>query len=174
MIDEKILIAGFGGQGVMLLGKVLAYSAVKEKKFSTWLPSYGAEMRGGTAHCWVRISDKEIPSPVFAKPTVFFIFNQPSWDKFSSKIDSSSFVILNSSLVNTKAEKKNIKKIALNEVALNLGSLKIINIIALGVFLKYKRIIRPKTVEKVLKEFFDKKEIQDINLKGFRWGLSNG
>ena len=173
-MDEKILIAGVGGQGVMLLGKVLAYSAVKEKKFSTWLPSYGAEMRGGTAHCWVRISDKEIPSPVFAKPTVFFIFNQPSWDKFSSKIDSSSFVILNSSLVNTKAEKKNIKKIALNEVALNLGSLKIINIIALGAFLKYKKIIRPKTVEKVLNEFFDKKEIQDINLKGFRWGLSNG
>jgi len=174
MIDEKILIAGFGGQGVMLLGKVLAYSAVKENKFSTWIPSYGAEMRGGTAHCWVRISDKEIPSPVFAKPTVFFIFNQPSWDRFSSKIDSSSFVILNSSLVNTKAERKNIKKIALNEIALNLGSLKIINIIALGVFLKYKKIIRPKTVEKVLKEFFDKKEIQDINLKGFRWGLSNG
>lgn len=173
MMDEKILIAGFGGQGVMLLGKVLAYSAVKEKKFSTWLPSYGAEMRGGTAHCWVRISDKEIPSPVFAKPTIFFIFNQPSWDKFSSKIDSSSFVILNSSLVNTKIEKKNIKKIALNEVALNLGSLKIINIIALGAFLKYKKIIRPKTVEEVLKEFFDKK-IQDINLKGFRWGLSNG
>ena len=173
-MNEKVLIAGFGGQGIMLLGKVLAYSAVKEKKFSTWLPSYGAEMRGGTAHCWVRISDKKIPSPVFAKPGVFFIFNQPSWDKFSSKIDSSSFVILNSSLVNTKTERKNIKKIALNEVALDLGSLKIINIIALGAFLKYKKIIRPKTVEKVLKEFFDKKEIQDINLKGFRWGLSNG
>jgi len=174
MIDEKILIAGFGGQGIMRLGKVLAYSAVKENKFSTWIPSYGAEMRGGTAHCWVRISDREIASPVFSKPTVFFIFNQPSWDKFSSKIDSSSFVILNSSLVSVKREEKNIKKIALNEVALNLGSLKIMNIVALGVFLKYKKIIRPETVEKVLKEFFDKKEIQDINLKGFRWGLSNG
>ncbi len=174
-MNEKILIAGFGGQGVMFLGKVIAQVATKENFNTTWIPSYGAEMRGGTAHCFVRISSEKISSPVFEYPTTLFIFNQPSWDKFSSKIQKDTLVIVNTSLVDLPKNDGNIIGLSFNEAALKLGSLKIANMIALGVFLKNKNFVSLSVVEEVLREHFkENKEMFELNCKGLRWGFKNG
>jgi 2-oxoglutarate ferredoxin oxidoreductase subunit gamma len=174
--EEKILVAGFGGQGVMFLGKTLAWAATKEGRFTTWIPSYGAEMRGGTAHCFVKISSQKIASPIFEHPTSFFIFNQPSWDKFMKRIGEDSLVIVNSSLVKpTEIKKASIKEVPLNQLALDLGSLKVANIIALGVFLRNKDILKSGTIEEVLKEgFLERRELLELNLKALHLGLNYG
>ncbi len=95
----KILISGFGGQGLLSLGKVLAKAALNEGKYTTWFPSYGAEMRGGTAHCFVKISDSPIASPFIDYPNIAMIFNQPSLDKFKNKLKQANPLILNSDLI---------------------------------------------------------------------------
>ena len=96
---EEILCAGFGGQGIMLLGKLLAFSGMREEKHVTYLPSYGAEVRGGTAHCSVIISSEEIASPIVSSPSIAIIMNEPSLLKFESRIKQGGLIVLNSTLV---------------------------------------------------------------------------
>lgn len=172
-VEEKILVAGFGGQGMMFLGKTLAWAATKENKFTTWIPSYGGEMRGGTAHCFIKISSKRIASPVFEHPTSMFIFNQPSFDKFIKRAEKDSLVIINGSLVKPKKVRAvKPKTVPLNELALSLGSLKVANLIAIGIFLREKKILEPETVRKVLKMGFPQnKSLLELNLKAFQLGL---
>lgn len=174
--QEKILIAGFGGQGVMFLGKTLAQAATQENKFTTWIPSYGAEMRGGTAHCYVKIDSRPIASPIVEEPTIFLIFSQPSWNKFYPKIHEQALVIVNTSLVNTRDTKK-LRTIGfpLNKIALQIGSLKVANSIALGLLIKNRRILNPHTVEDVLKErFHQRQDFLSLNINAFRWGIAHG
>jgi len=174
-VEEKILIAGFGGQGVMLLGKILALSGSKEDKFTTYLPSYGAEMRGGTAHCFVRISSQEIASPIFEFPTTFLFFNQESFDKFIKKANDKSLMIVNNSLITPSKKTSNMKEIPLSEIAAELGSPKTANIIALGVFVKKTAVIKPASVREAIKEIFNgKTSILNSNLKAFETGLTYG
>ena len=97
-MTEKIIIAGSGGQGVMLLGKILAETAMQENKFVTWLPAYGAEVRGGTSHCMVIISDKEIGSPYVDKADTLIIMNQPSLERFKERRAPQGLLLINSSL----------------------------------------------------------------------------
>ncbi len=104
MIHEAIF-AGFGGQGVMLIGQLLSYSAMKEGKKVTWMPSYGPEMRGGTANCSVVISDEEIASPVVDNPNLVIAMNLPSLEKFGTKIKEGGTLIINTSLVNKDLKK---------------------------------------------------------------------
>lgn len=175
-LDEKILIAGSGGQGIIFLGRTLAQAATREQKHTTWIPSYGAEMRGGTAHCFVRISSHQIAAPVFEYPTTAIIFNQPSFDKFVPKLKKVGLLIVNSSLVEgVKKCGAAIKQVPLNEWAEKIGSLKVANSIALGVLVKYKNIIHRQTVEEILREkFTHNSRMRDLNLNAFRWGVNNG
>ena len=102
---HQIISAGFGGQGVLLLGQLIAYAGLKEGKNVSWLPSYGPEMRGGTANCSVCISDQPIGSPLVVNPNVFIAMNLPSFDKFINDVEPGSIVIVDSFLINKKVER---------------------------------------------------------------------
>ena len=157
----------------MSLGKILARAAVCEGKHTVFFPSYGAAMRGGTAHCLVKISNSAIASPFIDNPDVGIIFNQPSLDKFRGDFRKNSLVILNSDLAPKVNLTTNIKVIALalNEMALECGNIKVANIIALGALstLKPKLLMR-KTIISVLEETFSKKGSLEANLKAFKLG----
>jgi len=168
------LISGFGGQGIMSLGRVLARVAVWEEKHTVFFPSYGAEMRGGTAHCFVKISTNPIASPFIEYPDVAIIFNQPSLDKFKRLLKKGSLVILNSDLTPRVNLAQNIKVVSLplNRMALEAGNIKVANVIALGVLAAIKpKLLKPKTIISVLKEALKAKpSLVEANLRGFRMG----
>lgn len=170
---EKIIIAGSGGQGIMLLGKVLVTAAMREDKYITWLPAYGAEVRGGAAHCSVIISDREIGSPCVDKADTLIIMNGPSFTKFRARIKNKALLILNSSLV-TSAKKGEINTLQFpfTEIAEKLGNGKIANMVALGVFVAKKNIVDIKTVLDCLEEMAPKDKIGLIGVN--RQALSAG
>ena len=173
-METKILISGFGGQGLMRLGKILAKAALSENKHTSWFPSYGAEMRGGTAHCFVKISDSPIASPFIDYPDIAVILNQPSLNKFKKRLRRKSLLILNSDLTSSSFYSKDVKIISLplNKIALECGNTKVVNIIALGALLALKKnFLKKQTIIKVLKETFNQKDILDANLKGFHRGI---
>lgn len=170
----EVLISGFGGQGLMSLGKILAKAALYENKYTTWFPSYGAEMRGGTAHCFVKISDSPIASPFVNSPDIAFIFNQPSLDKFKKYFKKETLVILNADLISKVSLGKDIQKfnIPLNKIALECGNIKVANIVALGFLISFKKdLFKKQTIIKVLEEMFNTKDNLEINLQGFERGL---
>ncbi|MDD3297051.1 MAG: 2-oxoacid:acceptor oxidoreductase family protein, partial [Candidatus Omnitrophica bacterium] len=117
-MEKEILISGFGGQGLMSLGKIIARAALKSNKHTIWFPSYGAEMRGGTAHCFVKISDKPIASPFIVYPDIAIILNQPSLDKFR-KVIKKGILVTNKDLIGKISMSKNItlKNLPLNSMA---------------------------------------------------------
>lgn len=175
-INEKILMAGSGGQGVMFMGKALARAAILENKNTTWIPSYGAEMRGGTAHCFVRVSTEPVAAPIFEIPTIAVVLNQPSFDKFALQVEEQGLIIVNSSLA-TALSKTKARQIAvpLNEWALELGSLQTINILALGVLARYSRVVSAEVLKQSLTmSFAKKKELLALNLRAFQQGVNNG
>ncbi len=137
---EKIIFAGFGGQGVISAGKLLAIASMREGKEVSHIPSYGAEMRGGTANCAVVVSDDEIASAIVHKPTICIVLNEPSLDKFESLIESGGILIYNSSIINRKPQREDIKiySIPCNDISEHNGSIRAANMAALGALLKVK------------------------------------
>ena len=173
IMKVDILISGFGGQGVISLGKILAKIALKMDKHIVGFPSYGAEMRGGTAHCFVKISDSPIASPFVEHPDIAVILNQPSLDKFKKKFKKGSTVILNSDLISNEVSGKGIKKIslALNKIALECGDIKVANIVVLGVLTRLNpNFLKKDVAVEILREMFGYKGILDKNLKAFHKG----
>ena len=173
MQEEKILIAGFGGQGIMLLGKIIAEGAIVEGKYTTYIKSYGAEMRGGTAYCLVKVSAGEIASPIFEYPTAAIMMNQPSFDKFKKTFKENTIVLANSSLVKDEevSSKAGVFSYPFNDAANSMGNIKIANIIALGAFIKRSGIIKRNTVEEILVNYFSgKKDILEMDLKAMEEG----
>jgi len=151
-MTERVIIAGSGGQGIMLLGKVLAEAASEEGRFVTWLPAYGAEVRGGTAHCMVVISDDEVGSPYVEKADTLIIMNKPSLAKFSSRLSKSGAMIINSSLAGLKEKNGRVIKHPFTDMALGLGNIKVANMIALGCYLGLKGTVGVKSVLKAMKK----------------------
>ena len=149
-MTERIIIAGSGGQGIMLCGKVLAQAAMSEGKFVTWLPAYGAEVRGGTAHCMVIISDEEIGSPYINKADTLIIMNQPSLTRFKNRLENKGLLIINSSMVDVEVEIKALK-FPFTDIAVELGNVKVANMIALGVYLGKKKVVSIKNILEVMK-----------------------
>ncbi len=137
---EEIIIAGFGGQGVIMAGKLLCIAAMNEGKFVSHIPSYGAEMRGGTANCSVVISDVEIGSPTVPKPSIAIIMNTPSLTKFESKIKPGGLLIYNSSLIDRKPERTDITVVDLkaNDISEAEGSDRAANMAAIGKLIALK------------------------------------
>jgi len=172
-MTEKIIIAGSGGQGIMLLGKVLAESAMREAKFVTWLPSYGAEVRGGTAHCMVIISSREIGSPYVQKADTLIIMNAPSLEKFKDRIKDKGLLIVNSSLAKASLN-KNVSTLnyPFTDIAVKLGNIKIANMVALGCFIAQKKFLEIKSVLKVISDIAppDKRSLIEINQKALLEG----
>jgi 2-oxoglutarate ferredoxin oxidoreductase subunit gamma len=140
----KTVFAGFGGQGVLSMGLNLTQAAMLEGRFVTYLPAYGAEVRGGTANCTVSISDEEISSPVASSPTFVVALNQPSMVRFQNTIQSGGIMFLNSTLISTPPERGDIEvvNIPANAVAEKLGSLKSANMVILGAFIKKSNMVK--------------------------------
>lgn len=157
----------------MSLGRILATSAIKEDKYATYIPSYGAEVRGGTAYCFVRVSASPIASPLVEKPDVAIILNQQSLNKFKWLLDKHCLLVLNSDTIKDKPQLP-VKKIIyppLNKIAIECGSIKCVNILALGIVLACApEIIKRETVVKVIKEVFADEETAKINVKALYKG----
>lgn len=151
---QDVMIAGFGGQGVLLVGKLLAYAGMLEGKRVTWFPSYGAEIRGGTANCTVIISDEEIGSPVVQNPSAMLILNEASFKKFEHRIKQGGQLFLNTSLVHEPATRSDINRIEVkaNEIAESLGDIRITNMVMLGAFLKKTGVVALESVLAALKQ----------------------
>lgn len=176
-MQNDVVCAGFGGQGVLLIGKVLAYAGMKAGKEVSWFPSYGPEMRGGTANCTVVISDKPIGSPVIQHPRSLIAMNLPSLDKFEPMVRDKGFVLINTSLVNREPARDdlNVLKVPASSIAIEEGSPRAANMVALGAYVGGTGIVEPEVVEGILEQEFGKKpKVLEINLKAFRRGYELG
>ena len=174
MKTTRIICAGFGGQGIMTLGKALAALGMDNGKKVSWMPSYGAEVRGGTAHSMVIISDEDIPSPVVGDADICVVMNKPSLDKFEPRVKKGGMIILNSSLIETPVKRKDISvvEIAATEIALSLGSAKVANMVVLGALVSKTKIISKNRAISLLEEFFSgKKDLLELNKKALQKGL---
>jgi 2-oxoglutarate ferredoxin oxidoreductase subunit gamma len=159
-MTEKIICAGFGGQGIMAMGKVLAMSALREGKFATWLPSYGAEVRGGTAHCMVTISDEPIASPYIERADTVIILNDPSLKRFKNALKNKGLLLVNSSLADCKGTSRRLQVVQapMTEMANKLGLDKVANTIGIGVYLGTKKIIALSSMERSIEEVLAHRE----------------
>lgn len=142
-MKEQIIIAGFGGQGVMSMGQIIAYSGMTENKKVTWLPSYGPEMRGGTANCQVIVSSEEIASPIISKADVVIVMNLPSLIKFEGFVKEGGMLFINESLTDKKAKRDDIKTycIKASRIAEELGNVRVAGVVMLGAYLKVNPIV---------------------------------
>ena len=157
MLNEKVICAGFGGQGVMLMGQLISYAGMLEGKEVSWLPSYGPEMRGGTANCSVMVSERPIGSPVITDDaTVAIVMNLPSLDKFQPDVHAGGKLIINSSLIEKKASRSDIHAyyIPANEIANELGNARVANMVMLGAFLELTKTVSVESVLKALAKTF--------------------
>lgn len=174
MID-KVVLAGFGGQGVMFIGKVLAYAGMQDDYNVCWIPSYGPEMRGGTANCSVIISDNEIHSPVIETADFGITLNQQSFEKFVAKVKNNGVMVVNSSIVDVNnVENSSVEIIAVpaGQLANDLGQPKLANMVCLGAMLKKAKLINLNNVEKAMKKLVGKRpEIFELNMKAIKLGL---
>jgi 2-oxoglutarate ferredoxin oxidoreductase subunit gamma len=168
------MIAGFGGQGVLLAGKLLAYAGMIEGRRVTWFPSYGAEVRGGTANCTVIISDSEIGSPVVQYPRSMLILNEASFMKFEMRIRSGGVLILNTSLVKTPPSRTDIDGIGVraNDIAEGLGDIRIANMVMLGALLRKTNVVALDSVLAALKQILPprRQTLLPLNEKALRSG----
>ncbi|MCL2132423.1 MAG: 2-oxoacid:acceptor oxidoreductase family protein [Lentimicrobiaceae bacterium] len=153
-MTEEIIIAGFGGQGVLSMGKILAYSGIMQNKEVSWMPSYGPEMRGGTSNVTVIISDERINSPVLSEFDTAIILNQQSLDKFEKSVKPGGMLLYDPNGITHHPERKdiNIYQIAAADKAAEIGISKLFNMIVLGGFLKYKPIVQNEFIRKGLEK----------------------
>lgn len=151
---QDVTIAGFGGQGVLVAGKLLAHAAMLEGRHVTWMPSYGAEIRGGTANCTVIVSSEEIGSPVVRTPSAMIIFNEASFKKFEDRIKERGQLFVNTSLVHLLPGRKDITRIEIraNDIAKELGDIRISNMVMLGAYLKKTGVVALESVLSALKQ----------------------
>jgi len=169
----KCFFAGFGGQGVLSMGYFLAYAAMKEGKEVTYLPAYGAEVRGGTAHCTVGISDEEIASPVASEPEYVVAMNQPSAKKFQNFISSGGMMFINSTLVSEAPQRGDIEivEVPASGIAEELKNLQASNLVMLGAFVKKTGLVGLKSLELAVEDAFSaKKKLIPANLAAVRSG----
>jgi len=153
-METSIIIAGFGGQGVLFAGQLLTYAGMDQGKHVTWIPSYGPEMRGGTANCTVIIGDDEIGAPTVAHPDVAVVLNLPSFEKYEPLVKPGGVLIVNSSLIAAQSHRTNIDVIAVpaNKIAEDYGSVKMANMAALGALLSKRPLF---TLDELLQTLHD-------------------
>jgi 2-oxoglutarate ferredoxin oxidoreductase subunit gamma len=174
-MTHEIIIAGFGGQGVLLMGQLITYAGMIEGKNVSWLPSYGPEMRGGTTNCCVIVSDGPVGSPVVTEADTVIVFNRPSLDKFESYLKPGGNLFINSSLIDKKASRDDVKPfyITANDAAMGLGNAKVTNIIMLGAFIAATGIIKKESIMKAVEKTFGEKKANliAVNEQAFDEGV---
>ena len=177
MSKHDVIIAGFGGQGVLFTGKVLVTCGMNEGLQVSWLPSYGPEMRGGTANVSVSIDSEEIGSPLISSPNLAVAFNQPSFDKYEPAVVSGGVMFVDSSLVSSKSKRTDIKvfEIPATQLALENGLKGLANIIVLGKIIRETGIFTAEAMEKATQDCMpkSKQHLLEPNMKAFRMGLQS-
>ncbi|MBN2219929.1 MAG: 2-oxoacid:acceptor oxidoreductase family protein [Kosmotogaceae bacterium] len=177
MSEHLLVAAGFGGQGVMLIGQILATAGMFDNKHTTWLPSYGPEMRGGTANCTVVVSDEPIASPITNTPNELIIMNIPSLIKFEKEIQSDGLMVINTSVVDRDTIRDDISiiKVDANAIAEKLGNLKVANMVVLGAYLKKTGAVTLEGVKRALEKKLtgSKATLIDLNIKAIEEGMKS-
>lgn len=175
-MKKEIIISGFGGQGVMSIGKNLVEAGMAEGFHVTWAPSYGPEMRGGTANCSVVISDRPIGSPVFTYSTELIAMNAPSIDKFGPLVRSGGLVLVNSSVVTEEFVRPGIKTIYVpcEGIAYEIGNPKVANMVMLGAYIAASGALKQETIEEMIAQMFTGKKAKliPLNLEALHRGMA--
>ncbi len=173
-MQKEVMFAGFGGQGILLSAKLLAHAAMKQGANVMWIPSYGPEMRGGTAYCTVVVSDRLIGSPIIKNPAHLVAMNRPSLEKFAPVVKPKGVVLINSSLIPVRTERDDVQELIVpaNEIAVKLGSVKCANIVALSAFAAKSAMVDVDILrECIKKEFAAKAKLIPLNMQAFDEGL---
>jgi 2-oxoglutarate ferredoxin oxidoreductase subunit gamma len=177
-MHEEIIFAGFGGQGVLFAGQLLAYTALAEGKHVTWIPSYGPEMRGGTANCTVVVSDDPIGSPVCEHPTIAVAFNNPSLEKYEALVRPGGLLVVNESMMVTPPQRRDLELLMLpaTAVASELGQVRVTNMVLLGAMLARRPLVRVETAGQVLLEKLGdrKAHLREANIAALTRGMELG
>ena len=175
-MTNEIMIAGFGGQGVMAIGKTLAEAGMKENKDVSWLPSYGPEMRGGTANCCVVLTDDAIVSPIVLEPTELIAMNLPSLIKFEPTVKAGGTIFVNSSIITEKVSRTDVKAVYVPclEIAQELGNMKVANMVMLGAYIQAMGNLGEETIKEMLVHMFTgpKAKLVDLNIEALRRGAA--
>jgi 2-oxoglutarate ferredoxin oxidoreductase subunit gamma len=178
MDTTNVLMAGFGGQGMLLAGKILAHAAMAEGKEVSWLPSYGPEMRGGTANVTVCIADRPIASPLITTPQALMVMNLPSLEKFAPKVAPGGLIVVNTSLVHRdpKREDCTVVKVDARHIAGLAGTERAANFVMLGAYVAASGVVAPETVEGEIAAEFTGPKARHVpaNVAAFRAGLDAG
>jgi 2-oxoglutarate ferredoxin oxidoreductase subunit gamma len=175
-MQTELVIAGFGGQGVLFTGQLLSYAAMDAGKEVTWIPSYGPEMRGGTANCTVIISDEEIGSPLVRYPTAVIAMNLPSLDKYEEQVKPGGVLVINSSLVNRSAVRRDIKAVEIpaKEIAESLGDKRLTNMVLLGGLLANLPVLTLENLEAAIRAHTPARhqKLMPLNLQALQQGAT--
>ena len=170
----ETIMAGFGGQGLLFSGKVLAHAALIENKELSWLPSYGPEMRGGTCNCSVIVSDEPVGSPIIAHPNVLMVMNEPSLDKFEETVAPGGTVFVDSSLIARKVRRADVEVVYIpaTQMAKEMDALSLANMIILGAIVEKLKCVKWETMAEALRHTISarKASLLDLNLKAIEKG----
>jgi 2-oxoglutarate ferredoxin oxidoreductase subunit gamma len=172
-MQSEVMFAGFGGQGILLIAKVLAHAAMEAGNEVVWIPSYGPEMRGGTAYCMVVISDRPIGSPIIRNPKHLVAMNRPSLEKFAPMVKPGGVVLVNSSLIPVRSGRSDVDEVLVpaNDLALEMGNVRAANIVALGAFVARSGIVDFEVLREAVKEeFAAKAKLIPLNLEALERG----
>lgn len=173
-MQEEFLFSGFGGQGVMFAGQLLAYTAMDQGLEVTWIPSYGPEMRGGTAHCYVVMSDRPVGSPIVRNPKVVVAFNKPSFDRYEALVAPGGLLVVNASLVEAETLRTDMDELRVpaTEIADEVGSLKLANIVLLAAALTARPVISLDALKHGLELHIPKhrRDMLEMNYKAMQRG----
>ncbi|GJM40911.1 MAG: 2-oxoglutarate ferredoxin oxidoreductase subunit gamma [Ardenticatenaceae bacterium] len=152
-METSIVISGFGGQGVLFAGQLLAYAGMDNGRFVTWIPSYGPEMRGGTANCTVIISTDPVGAPIVAQPDIALVFNQPSYEKYVDMVKPGGLLVINSSIVTVDEPRTdlNVVEIPANGLAGEFGTIKMLNMAMIGAMLAHHDVLPITALEDALR-----------------------
>jgi 2-oxoglutarate ferredoxin oxidoreductase subunit gamma len=172
-MQSEAQFAGFGGQGIMLMGQIMAQAAMDQGYEVVWIPSYGPEMRGGTAYCTVVISDRPIGSPIIRNPKHLVAMNRPSLEKFAPTVQSGGTIFINSSIISIDAGRDDVDviKVPIIEIAKELGNIKTANIVALAAFVSRSQVVDFERLRESVKNKFAKREkLIPLNMKALEEG----
>lgn len=173
-MNQDIIMAGFGGQGIMLIGQLTAYAGMLENKEVSWIPSYGPEMRGGTANCSVIVADTPIGSPIVTQATALIALNLPSLDKFEAHVQPGGVIIINSSLIERPVTRTDISAylVPANDIAFELGNVKAANMVALGALLAATNVVNKDSVMQAFRKTFAKRPaLIELNAQALERGF---
>ncbi len=177
-MERSLMVAGFGGQGVMMLGKLLSYATCESTDYNvTFFPSYGAEQRGGTANCYVVISDEPIGAPLGDSMDDLVVMNGPSLNKFLYKLVPGGTLFINSSIVTDEISRRdvNVVRAPVTELAMEMGNIKVINIIMLGAYIGYTQCLPEELVlDTIIRKLGKKESLIPLNKEAFAKGLEIG